>query len=336
MQRSKTAAWGMCLLAFLVCGAPALAVVIDTVMVGNPGNAPDTRFGAPGYGAVNYSFQMGKFEVSAGDYTAFLNAVARTDTYGLYSTQMADTTGALGCNIRRIGTPGTYTYTVAADWASRPVNFVSWGDSARFANWLFNGQPTGLQGLTTTEDGSYFLNGAVTDATLLAVTRKPNATWVIPTDAEWYKAAYHKNDGATGNYWAYPTRTNEMPNNGHPSGDTGNSANFLGITSDYTIGSPYFRTPGGFFSLSASPYGTFDQGGNVMEWTEAVVFGPDRGERGGEFESNVFALRVSGSNGNLPTIEYNGNGFRIALVPEPAMISMLALLSASIVRRRKA
>ena len=47
-----------------------------------------------------------------------------------------------------------YTYTVAPDWASRPVNEVGWGDAARFADWLHNGQPTGMQDLTTTEDDS--------------------------------------------------------------------------------------------------------------------------------------------------------------------------------------
>jgi formylglycine-generating enzyme required for sulfatase activity len=43
---------------------------------------------------------------------------------------------------------------VVADWADRPVNYVSWGDAARFANWLHNGQPSGAQDLTTTEEGA--------------------------------------------------------------------------------------------------------------------------------------------------------------------------------------
>ena len=42
----------------------------------------------------------------------------------------------------------------------------------------------------------------------MAVTRKPGATWVIPTEDEWYKVAYHKNDGVTGNYGDYPTGSN--------------------------------------------------------------------------------------------------------------------------------
>ena len=69
-----------------------------------------------------------------------------------------------------VGDP--YNYTVDADFVNRPVNLVSYWDACRFSNWLNNGQPTGAQGLSTTEDGSYYLNGATTDAHLLAVTRK--------------------------------------------------------------------------------------------------------------------------------------------------------------------
>ena len=107
-----------------------------------------------------------------------------------------------------------------------PVNYVSWGDAARFANWMHNDQPTGLQSLTTTEDGSYLLDGGMSDLELLAVIREPDATWVIPSENEWYKAAYHRNDGMTGNYWDYPTSTNSVPSNDLINPDPGNSANF--------------------------------------------------------------------------------------------------------------
>ena len=43
--------------------------------------------GTTGYGSVPYTFQMGKYDVTTGQYTAFLNAVAKTDPYGLYNTQ---------------------------------------------------------------------------------------------------------------------------------------------------------------------------------------------------------------------------------------------------------
>jgi hypothetical protein len=60
------------------------------VTVGNPGNVADTRYASPGYGAVAYSYNIGKFEVTAGQYTVFLNAVAKTDTYGLYNGHMGN------------------------------------------------------------------------------------------------------------------------------------------------------------------------------------------------------------------------------------------------------
>jgi hypothetical protein len=148
---------------------------ILTVPVGNPGNANDTH--GAGYGGVAYAYNMGKYEVTAGQYAEFLNAVAGVDTYGLYNTAMW--THGYGCQIERFDGTGTagdpYQYRVAGDWADRPVNYVSWGDAARFANWLQNGQPTGAQDLTTTEDGSYYLNGATSNAELLAVVREPDA-----------------------------------------------------------------------------------------------------------------------------------------------------------------
>lgn len=129
----------------------ATPVVIETVIVGNPGNAGDTQSQGI-FGAVDYVFAIGKYEVTAGQYTEFLNAVAATDTYALYNVNMW--THAEGCKIERSGSPGNYTYSVAPDQANRPVNYVSWGDAVRFINWLHNGQPTGAQDLTTTEDGS--------------------------------------------------------------------------------------------------------------------------------------------------------------------------------------
>ena len=137
--------------------APA-EVVIETVTVGNPGNPDDTH--GVGYGGVGYVYGIGKFEVTAGQYREFLNGVGADDTYGLYNTDMMHSSG---CQIWRHGDPGTYTYdfsgipggTVVAEWVDRPVNYVSYGDVARFCNWLHNGQPTGAQDASTTEDGAY-------------------------------------------------------------------------------------------------------------------------------------------------------------------------------------
>ena len=283
---------------------------LETVQVGNPGNAGElSGEGAGGSGedricgAVAYTYYIGKYEVTAGQYTEFLNAVAATDTYGLYSRFMWE--GDDGCKIQRHGEPGDYSYTVASDWANRPVNVVTWGDAARFANWLQNGQPSGAQDLSTTEDGAYFLNGATSSTDLAAVTRKADWKWAVPNEDEWYKAAYHKNDGVTGNYFDYPTGSDAQPSNQLSTPDPGNNANFRQGDSDYTIGSPYWRTEVGEFESSASPYGTFDQGGNVLEWYAAY------GVRGGSWfttEDYLTASRRGGATKPLPTYNY---GFRV-------------------------
>jgi formylglycine-generating enzyme len=300
--------------------------------VGNAGNTGDT--GVDGCGGVGYAYAIGKFEVTAGQYAEFLNAVAVTDSYALYNAQMWSHDE--GCKIAQAGSDGSYSYSVAADWEDRPVNFVSWGDAARFANWLTNGMPTGGQTLATTEDGSYFLNGATSDAALLAVTREADAQFVIPSEDEWYKAAYHKNDGATGNYFSYPTSSDVLPNNDLVDPDPGNNANYEFI--DLTIGSPYYRTEVGEFELSESPYETYDMGGNVWEWHEtlfAVETDPHRGFRGGSYNYIDYGLTSADRNAGLPTLEESILGFRIAEVPEPATMGLLAAGGLALLGRRK-
>ena len=211
---------------------------------------------------------------------------------------------------------------MAADWANRPVNYVSFWDAARFANWLHNGQPTGPQGPGTTEGGAYHDVG---NQALFG--RNAGARFFIPTEDEWYKAAYHKNDGVTGNYWDYPTASNTAPLNTLP--DPGNHSNFqnsLITTNRYTIGSPYYRTEVGAFVNSPGPYGTFDQAGNVWEWDETSLTDARRGFRGGSFfNDSQSSQRASERLDAFPTLQSNNLGFRVATlaVPEPASILLL-------------
>jgi len=195
------------------------------------------------------------------------------------------------------------------------VNFVSWGDAARFANWLHNGQPTGPQDSKTTEDGSYQLNGAKDNAALLRIKRRPKATWVIPSEDEWYKAAFHKNDGVTGNYWNYATAADALPSNKLQAPDPGNSANFQPKDGGPTLGPPYWRTPVGAFENSKSSYGTCDQGGNVWEWIEAVHRQQGqtrRGARGASYYTQGQHLRANDRHFGLePATEHHLVGFRV-------------------------
>jgi subtilisin family serine protease/formylglycine-generating enzyme required for sulfatase activity len=292
---------------------------LEFVTIGNPRNLPDAD---TGLGSVDRVYQIGKFEVTAGQYAEFLNAVAKTDTFGLYNPLMDyDANPAqIGCNIKRSGSQGSYSYIVAPEWANRPVNYVSLWDAARFINWLHNGRPSGPQGPGTTEDGAYHDIG---NRTLFG--RNPGAKFFIPTEDEWYKAAYHKNNGATANYWDYPTQEDEpdRPINTLP--DPGNHANFFDIlgtgNSGYTIGAPYYRTPVGTFSNSPSPYGTFDQGGNIWEWTEAALNFSSHSVLGGS-SNNWWNSLLAGNHyaGGFPEAESDSYGFRVAAAVPPSAI----------------
>jgi len=239
-----------------------------------------------------------------------------------------------GCQITWNAGSTTYDFSgrpsgTEADWVDRPVNYVSWGDAARFANWLHNGQLTGqltgdpAQDAGLTEDGSYELNGATGDEALLVIDREPDATWIIPSEDEWYKAAYHKNDGVTGNYWDYPTGSNTVPTSEAPPGTdmTNGSANYY-FFSSFAIGAPYYRTEVGAYDQkpSDSPYATFEQGGNVWEWNEAVINVSYRGVRGGSFYDIFDDYHLHADFRNYygyPTNEDNNVGFRVAEVSEP-------------------
>ncbi|MEO2046664.1 MAG: SUMF1/EgtB/PvdO family nonheme iron enzyme, partial [Pirellulales bacterium] len=290
----------LAILTFALCCAStahAIPVTFDWATVGNSGNPGQLSgagvggFGALGpdaiVGGVAYDYRISKHEVTAGQYTQFLNAVAASDPGGLYSTSMLAVPGfagdiKYGSGIVQSGADGSYTYSVDANWENRPINYVSYFDVMRFTNWLENGQPTGAQDASTTEDGVY----AISDG--LSEVRNPSATYFIPSEDEWYKAAYHKNDGATGNYFDYPTSSDNGPGNVLIDPDPGNGANFhsgSGYTHESEV---YWRSEVGDFENSVSPYGTFDQGGNVWEWNEEVFEGESRGLRGGAFVGSLF------------------------------------------------
>ena len=328
----------------LVALQSASAVIIPTVPVGNVGNANDPATGSL-YGGVGYAYNIGKYEVTVGQYTAFLNAVAATDTYALYNTSMATDLNIAG--IAQSGASGTYSYSVIGS-PDHPVTYVSWGDAARFSNWLHNGQPTGAQNASTTEDGAYPLNGAIADTALNAVSRNAGARWFISTENEWYKAAYHQpaaQGGDLDDYWLLPTRTNSTSYSDQPPGsgapirsNTANTDENDGLANGYNDGfavtrltsqssSQNYLTDVGAYTSSTSPYGTFDQGGNVFEWNETLIDGSFRGLRGGSWihPSNYMKATVR-FDFDHPTKEFSTIGFRVATVPEPST-AVLAVMA---------
>jgi formylglycine-generating enzyme required for sulfatase activity len=310
---------------------PAGQTSVQFVAVGEPGNLPDTATGNI-YGAVPYSYNIGKYDVTLGQYVQFLNAVAATDTYACYNANMAGSSGAFPFGIAQNGTPGTYSYSVTGanpQAANMPVYEESWGDAARFCNWLQNGQKTGAEGNGTTEIGSYLMSGATTDAALMAVASPAHSgsgapQYFIPSENDWYKAAYYKSVGTNAGYWTYPTQSNSVPSNSLVlAGTNNNDANFY--NNAYTDSTNYL-TPVGTFVASPSPYGTFDQGGELWQWNETAVTSSSRGLRGGDFNDPYNDLASSGLADGGPTGHSIIIGFRVAssiVVPEPGSITLV-------------
>ncbi len=299
---------------------PAALLTIDTVTVGDAGNAADTTT----YGAVADVFALGKYEVTIGQYTTFLNAVAATDTYSLYNPGMTTDQNIAG--ITRTGSSGSFSYSAAGS-GNRPITFVSWFDAARFANWMNNGATNGA----STETGAYTLNGATSG---VSFTKNAGATWWIPSEDEWYKAAYYKGGGTNAGYWDYPTQNDSAP--GNVVGGATNQANYNNGVYSVTQSASYsstqnYLTDAGAFSSSASAYDTFDQGGNVIEWNDAVT-GSNRVIRGGSWNFAGTFLPSSHRNGVDPTVEDGYVGFRVASapaapIPEPGTWAALAIFA---------
>ena len=296
----------------------AAIVVIDTVVVGDAGNANDTT----GLGSVGYAYRMGAYEVTNSQYAEFLNAKAASDPLGLYHSSM---TNDFEGGIVRSGSDGTYSYAPKTSRGDNPVNWVSWYDSIRFANWMHNGQGGG-----DTETGAYtLLGGTPTPSNGDSVTRNPDADWALPTRDEWYKAAYY--DPSTDMYFEYPTSSDTAPDAPAPPGGS-NSANYFGDPS--FLGAP---TDVGAYTFSPSPSGTFDQGGNMSEWFENLdtVLAGHRENRGGNWASGSLVLSASS-----PLFEYlpddggisDAHGFRlINLTAIPEVNALWLLGTASVV-----
>ncbi len=334
----------------LVWAASVSAITIETVPVGDVGNPNDS---ATGYGGVSYAYNIGKYEVTVGQYTAFLNAVAATDPYHLYNPPSM-TSDLNSAGILRTGDSGSYTYSVIGS-PNHPVTYVSWADAARFANWMHNGQPTGAEGPGTTETGAYTLDGTL-DQSAGFIPRNPDAIWCIPTENEWYKAAYYQPAAAGGDadgYWAYPMKTNSMPYSDQPPGATPNNTrvgNFFwndGLPTTYNDGfavtgitthnpSQNYLTDVGAYSLSPSYYGTFDQGGNVWEFNEARYDGV-RGRRGASWGEGYAYLQAS-TRFNFGSSEFSFLGFRMVSIPIPEPSTLLLAVTAFatlLIHRRK-
>ena len=295
--------------------APAASAAIDWVDVEGAGNACDAQPQGC-FGAVAAGYQIARTEVTNAQYAEFLNAVAKADPNGLYHPTMASS-GAGHGGIARSGSAGDYSYTAVAGREHDPVNYVSFYDALRFANWLHNGQPVGPQGPATTESGAYAITAqAIADN---SVARTPGALVALASEDEWYKAAYY--DAGSASYFDYPAGTNTASACAAP-GATANTAN-CGSTGG--IPGAGNLVAAGSYTAAASPSGTADQGGNVWEWNEAIIDGTSRGLRGGSFNVKAGNLAAATRSNTVPDAESSIMGFRVVqLLPEPGIGVMLA------------
>jgi formylglycine-generating enzyme required for sulfatase activity len=323
-MKPSTVAASIVIASSIFSSLASASVTIDWVTVGNAGNAADPL---TGYGAVAYEYKIGKYEVTNAQYGAFLNAAAKTDSYGLYNSNMST------YGITRSGSSGSYNYSVTGALANRPVVYVSWFDAARFANWMMNSQGDG-----STETGAYTLLGATSGA----ITKNTEAQVYIPTENEWYKAAYYDPQKALlGAYWLYANRSDSLVSN--RIGDPG-AANYFHFAYAVT-GSTAWSTDtvdtsdvGAYGSISTSYYGTYDQLGNVREINDEIE-NEKVGVRGGSFASRIYLETDMNSTTQLRFMESTGEsgdiGFRLAAVPEPSSMLLTILTGGVMLIRRK-
>jgi len=266
----------------------AQAAAPATVPVGNPGNTADST----GYGAVAYTYQIGKYEVTNAEYCEFLTGVAKTDTHELYDSRMDGGPEDWG-GLTRSGDSGSYTYTVREGMGKKPVNYVTWLSAIRYINWLTNGRGSG-----DTEKGTYTIDGdqvKLPDHAALADGKV--AKWVLANENEWYKAAYYdpnKTGGA--GYWQYPAKSDDV------------------TEANLNSNAP---SDAGKYAKAVSAYGTFDQGGNVWEYNETQNE-EKVGLRGGSFflNDNESYMR-SATRYDVLGAKWPNYGFRVVLLGTP-------------------
>jgi sulfatase modifying factor 1 len=274
---------------------------IDFVNIGNAGNAADTT----GFGAVPYTYRIGKYEISQ-------DQIDRATASGMANV-----------------TAGAYT-------GNQPAANITWYEAAAFVNWMNTSTgkqaPYDLNWNGSAWSMNLWSSGQAWTAGGENLFRNKDAFYFLPSENEWYKAAYFNRLSLY--YSEYP-------------GSSFAPTAVAGGTEPYTavydgVGSAAIVDSAG----GLSGYGTMGQAGNVSEWNETAFDGSnssaseDRAFRGGNYGSFEYVLRSSVRTPYDPTFENTIIGFRVASVPEPSTCAMalagLACGGYSLFRRRRA
>jgi len=254
-------------------------IEMDFVTIGNAGNAADTG-GTPGCGAVSSNYRIGKYEVTAAQWQTIDTAAGIGDS-GLWSGNL-------------------------------PTALISWYDATQFCNYLTSGNK--YSGAYNFDQSGNFLG-----IDRVSSISTYGTTYVIPTEDEWYKAAYFK-PNASG-YSLYANGTDTAP--------------VASAQSNYGQGGPPFAGPWNVGSGAQEQNGTFDMMGNVVEWNETLFGIINRGCRGGAFPNDVDYLASSKRDNATQDTENGIIGFRVASVPEPTTICLLGLGAIALLRKHK-
>jgi formylglycine-generating enzyme required for sulfatase activity len=274
-------------------GSGSNQFALDFTSIGNAGNAADTT----GYGSVGYDYRIGTYEISQNQ----LNSAVAS---------------------------GLAHVTAGAWTGDKPAANMSWYESAAFVNWLNTSKgfapaynltwsgSTWSMSLWTVSNAGYDANNEY---------RSSLAKYFLPSENEFYKAAFGKSDGS--GYYLYPTASNTAP-----------TAVTSGTASGTAVYNQGWIPPGPASIYQAggrSSYGTIGQGGNIQEWQESSFDGTNnnvndqRMVRGGYwYGSSSDALDSSTRSSFAPSTDIVNLGFRVAsvdVVPEPSTYALFGL-----------
>jgi formylglycine-generating enzyme required for sulfatase activity len=298
-------------------GTGVNAFTMDFVTIGNPGNAADTTGSPNPAGAVSYTYQIGKYEVSR-------DMVNKGNILGNLGITMADMSANGG------------------NGNLRPATGISWNEAARFVNYLnlSYGSPLAYKFTTSPSGVGYVANSNITywssgtaEYNSQNPARNKLAKFFLPDLDEWYKAAYFS--AANNKYYDYATGSDSVPY--LVSGGTSSSA---AVYNGISNGPADVN-----FCGALSPYGTMGQNGNAAEWIEEKLGGGynSSGEgggymwlKGGGWTSSSWELSTSGQNARFSVDGLYGDGFRVAaIIPEPSSLSLLTLGGLVVALRRR-
>ena len=268
-------------------GTNAFTLAFETI--GDPGNTAGTG----GYGAVVYDYRLSTHEVSD-------DVLQRAVNSGL-------------------------TGVTAGAWSGdQPAAFVDWFEAAAFVNFL-NTDRGFTPAYDLSWDGqSWSMNlWSTADAWQLGgenLYRHKDAFYFLPSESEWFKAAYYKGGGTDAGYWSYPTQQDNAP-----------TAVASGILAGTAVYDGQAEPASVLANGGLAAYGQRGMGGNVSEWTESAWDGlnnsvsEDRTVRGGDWFGSFDQLASDSRDINAPLYESDFIGIRVASVPEPSTVALLLL-----------